>query len=113
MLSADRRLLVVQRRVEERSQSMAAAGMTQFAQRFRLDLPYALTRDREVLANFFQRMFTPVLEPEAHLDDFFLAGAERFQHLGGLLAQIQIDYRFRRRNDAPVDDEVTQVRFLF
>src|SRR5579884_2440286 len=92
---------------------MTAAGVPQLAQRLGLDLADALARYREMLADLFQRMLAAVLQPEAHFDDLLLAGAERLQHLRGLLPQVEIDHRLRWRNHAPVDDEVAEVRLFF
>ena len=54
--------------------------MTQLAQRFRFDLADALARDRERLADFFERVLAAVVQTKAHLDDFFLARRQRLQH---------------------------------
>ena len=93
---------------------MAAAGVAQFAQRLGFDLADALARDREVLADFFERVLAAVLQAEAHLDDLLFARRERLQHLRGLLPQVQIDHRVGGRDPVLVDDEIAQVRlFLF
>src|SRR5580693_7057296 len=73
-------ILIVQRRIEERPQAMAAAGMAQLAQRLGFDLANALPRHREVLADLFERMLAAVLQTEAHLDDLLFARAERLQN---------------------------------
>ena len=99
--------------VEEGAQAMAPAGMPQFPERLGFDLPDALASDREMLADFFERVLAAVLQAEAHLDDLLFARAESLQDLGRLLAQIQIDYGFGRRSHAAVDDEVAQMRFFF
>src|SRR5262249_18985053 len=90
------RNLFVKAGVEERAQTVAAAGVAQLAQRLGLNLPDAFAGDREMLANFFERMLAAVLQTEAHLDDLFFARAQGLQNLGGLLAQIEVDHRFRR-----------------
>src|SRR5207302_10839558 len=99
--------------VEKRLQTVAAAGMPELAQRFRFDLADALPRYREVLAYLFERVLAAILKPKAHLDDFFLARAQGFEDLRGLLPQVEIDHGFRRRNHAPVDDEIAQVGLFF
>ena len=68
---------------------MAAAGVTQLAQRLRLNLANAFARDRKILAHFFERVFASVLQTEAHLHDLLFARAQSFQNLRGLLAQIR------------------------
>ncbi len=92
---------------------MAAAGMPQFTQRLGFDLADALARNGKVLAHFLERMLAAILEAEAHLDDLFFARAQGFQHLSGLLAQVEIDDGLRRRNHAAVHDEIAQVRLFF
>ena len=44
---------------------------------------------------------------------FSSRGRQRLQHLRGLLAQIQIDHRFGRRDAALIHDEIAQMRFFF
>ena len=80
--------------VEKRAQPVAAAGMAQFAEGLGFDLANALASDGEVLANFFERVLATILQPEPHLDYFFLARAESFQDFRGLFAQVQVDDRF-------------------
>src|SRR4051812_11365482 len=92
---------------------MAAAGMPELPQRLGFDLADSLTGHREVLAYLFERVLTSILQAEAHLNDFFLARAERLEHFCSLLPQVQIDHRFRRRHDTPVDDEIAEVGLFF
>ena len=70
--------------------------MTQFAKSLGFDLADALACDGEVLADFFERMFASVLQPETHLDDFLFARTQGLQDLRGLLAQVEIDDSFGR-----------------
>ena len=53
--------------------------MPQLAQRLGLDLADALAGEGEHLAHFLERVLVAVFQPEAHLDDLFLAGSERLQ----------------------------------
>ena len=99
--------------LQESAQAVTTAGMPQFAQCFGLDLADALARDREVLAYFFERVLAAVFQAKPHFDDFFFARREGLEYLCGLLAQVQIDYRFRWRDTGPVDDEVAQMRLVF
>src|SRR5207245_10306345 len=105
--------LLVKTSVEEGAQPVTAAGMPEFAQRLGFDLPDTLARYREVLANFFERVFAAILQAEAHLDDLLFARAEGLEDFRGLLAQVEIDDRLRWRHDAAVHDEIAQVRFFF
>ena len=59
--------------------------MAQFAQRLGFNLADAFAGDRELLADFFERVLAAVFQAEAHLDDFFFTRGERLQHLRGLL----------------------------
>ena len=88
--------LFVKTGIEEGAQAMASRGMTQLAKSFGFDLPDSLAGDGKMLADLFERVLAAILKPEAHFNDLLLAGAERFQNLGGLLAQVEIDYGFRR-----------------
>ena len=72
--------------VQERAQPVAAAGMTQFAEGLGFDLANALASDGEVLADLFECVLASILQPEPHLDYFFLARAESFQNFRGLFA---------------------------
>ena len=78
--------------VEECPKPVAAAGVAQFSQRLRLNLPDPLAGHREVLAYLFERMFRPVLKTEPHLDDLFLARAQGLQYFGRLLAKVEVDH---------------------
>src|SRR5688500_7373560 len=92
--------------VQERSQAMAAARVTQFAKRLGLNLPNALARDGEMLTDFFECVFAAILQSEAHLDDLFFARAERFQNFRCLLAEIQVNDGFTGRRNAAIHDEI-------
>src|SRR5947209_3425632 len=92
---------------------MTAAGVAEFTECFGFDLADAFAGDCEMLSDFFQRVLAAVLQAEAHLDDLLFAWAERLQNFGGLLAEIEIDNRFRWRDHAAVDDEIAEVRFIF
>src|SRR5215472_11201509 len=105
--------LFVKAGIEECAQAMTAAGMPQFPQGFRFDLADTLAGYGKMLADFFERMLAAVLQAKAHLDDLFLARTERLQHLGGLLAQVEVDDGLGRRDHPPVDDEIPQMRFFF
>src|SRR5580698_4594044 len=107
-------LYLVSNSVHKRPQLARARWMPQFPQRLGLNLPDAFASDRKRLADFFQRVLGAVFQPEAHLDDFFLARCQRAQHLRSLVFEVDVDHRFRRRNHRAVFDEVAQMRvFLF
>jgi len=58
-----------------------AAGTTEFAKSLCFDLPYALPRHTEVLADFFKRVLGAVLQSKSHLDDALFTRCECVQHL--------------------------------
>src|SRR5882672_566225 len=53
--------------LEERAQLAAARWMPQLPQRLGLDLPDPLARDREALADLFERVLAAVADAEPHL----------------------------------------------
>src|SRR5574340_85325 len=98
---------------QESAQTVAAAGMAEFAQGLGFNLADALAGDREVLPHPLQRVLTAVFQAEAHLDDLLFARRERLQHLRGLLPQVEVDHRLGGRNARLVHDEIAEVGFLF
>src|SRR2546421_10151925 len=73
--------------VEEALESLRARGMPQLPQRLRLDLPYSLARDVELLAHFLEGMVGRHLDAEAHAQHLGFARRERVKHLLGHVAQ--------------------------
>src|SRR5436309_2265240 len=65
----------------------APRGMAQLAQRFRLDLPDALSRDVELAADLFERARAAVFETEAQLKHAPFATGEAFEHALDLLLE--------------------------
>src|SRR6476619_3436596 len=70
---------------EEGAKLAASRWMAQLAQRLGFDLPDALARHREALADFLERVLAAVAHAEAHLDHFLFPRRERLQHRLGLL----------------------------
>src|ERR1700686_3367510 len=106
--------VVARRAFEESAELARARRVPQLAQRFGLDLTYALARYGERLADFLERVLGAVVEAETHLDDFFFARRQRLQHRRGLFLQVEVNDRVRRRNHGLVLDEIAQMRiFLF
>ena len=73
---------------EEIPQSITAARMSEFPQRFRFDLANTLSSHCEILADFFESMFASILETEAHFDDLLFSWTKCLQDLGGLFAKV-------------------------
>src|SRR5712692_2060222 len=99
---------------EKRAQFARPRRVPQLAQRLGLDLPDALARDREALADLLERMLAAVADAEPHLDDLLLARRERLEDRLGLFLQVQVDHGLGGRDDLPILDEIAQMRiFLF
>src|SRR5262245_40621087 len=87
--------------------------MSELAQRLGFDLPDALARDGEVLADLLERVLAAVRETEAQPQHLLLARRERVQDLVGLLAQGEADDRLDGRDDLLVLDEITEMAVFF
>src|SRR5271157_5932327 len=66
--------------VQKTSQFSGARRMFQFAQRLGLDLADAFARDRELLADFLERMVGVHADAESHAQHALLARGEGSQH---------------------------------
>ena len=98
--------------IQEAPQLPAPRWMLQLPQRLRVDLSDALSRDRELLADFFQRVVGVHADAEAHAQHAFLAQSQRGQHAGGGLARVRPDRRIDRQDRVLVLDETAEVRIL-
>src|SRR5262245_17786986 len=87
--------------------------MTQFPQRLRLYLANTLAGDREILAHFFKRVLAAIADAKTHFDHLLFARRQRLQYRLGLLAEVEIDDRFRRRHRRAILDEVAEMRIFF
>ena len=72
----------------------------------------AIARDRELLADFLERVVGFLPDPETHPEDLLFARRERGQDLAGLFAQVAVDRGFDRRGGELVLDEVAQRALL-
>src|SRR3954453_10997368 len=77
--------------VEEGSESVTAAGVPEFSQRFGFNLPDTFSSHGEVLADFFEGVLAPILQPKTHFDDLLFPRTQSLQDLGCLLPQVQIN----------------------
>src|SRR5579875_2247476 len=82
--------------LQKRAQAMTAARMAQLPQGLCFNLPDAFPCHGKILPHFLKRVFAAILQTKTHFHDLFLSWAKRFEHLGSLLTQIQIDDRIRR-----------------
>src|SRR5262247_2286110 len=105
-------VMIAPSRLEEAPELLRARRMAQLAERLGLDLPDALARDGEILADLLERVLAPVREAEAEAQDLFLARRQRVQDLVRLLAQAQADHALDGRADLLVLDEVAEVAVL-
>src|SRR5438094_1542209 len=87
--------------------------MPQLAQRLRLDLPDALSRDVELAADLFERPRAAVLETEAQLQHATLAAGKPFQDRLDLLLEELVRRRVARRESLVIGDEVPEVAVFF
>jgi hypothetical protein len=95
--------------VEERPQLPRPRRMLQLAQRLRLDLANTLSRHRELLADFFQRVVGVHADAKAHAQHALLARREGGEHARRGLAQVGLDRRIDRQNRVLVLDEIAEV----
>src|SRR5437879_7261953 len=96
--------------VQEALQPLGARGVPQLAQRLGLDLPYALARDVELLADLLQRVVGGHLDAEAHAQHLGLARRERVEHFFRHVAQAGEGRRVGGRERRLVLDEIAEVR---
>src|SRR6266513_5706485 len=68
-------------------QLAAAAGMTQFAQSFSLNLTNTLAGNMELFADFFQSTTAAIIQTEAQLEHFTLAVSQAVKYIFYLLFQ--------------------------
>src|SRR5204863_10168373 len=97
---------------QEGLQLAAAAGVAQLAERLGLDLADALARDREILADLFERVLAAVAQAEAHLDDLLLARSQGLEQGLGLVLEVDVDHGLGGGDHVAVLDEVPQMRVL-
>jgi hypothetical protein len=81
----------------------------QLAQRLGLDLTDTLTRHRELLTNFFQRVVGVHADTKAHPKDTFLTRRERGQNPRRRFTQVRLDRRIDGQNCVLVLDEIAQM----
>ena len=86
--------------------------MLELAQSLRLDLTDTFARDRELLADFFQRVVGVHADAEAHAQHALLARRERSQHARRGLAQVRLDRRVDGEDRVLVLDEIAEVRIF-
>src|SRR6185312_8489336 len=95
--------------VEEAPELPAAARMLELAQGLGLDLPDALARHGELLADFLEGMVGVHADAEAHAQHALLARRQRRQHTGRGFAQVRLDRRIDRLHRVYVWNEVAEV----
>ena len=88
---------------------LAAGRVPQLRERLRFDLPDALARHAELLADLFERARLTVDQTEAQPDHFLLATGERVEHGFELLLQELERGALERDDRIGVLDEVAEV----
>src|SRR3954464_3242037 len=86
--------------------------MPQLPQRLGFDLAYALARDVELLADFFQRVVGRHLDAEAHAQHLRLARRERIENFLRDVPQAGKGGRVGRRKRRLVLDEIAEMRVV-
>src|SRR6202011_565452 len=99
--------------VEEKPESPRPARVLQLPQRLRLDLPDALARHRELLANLFQSVVFVHPDAEAHTKTVILARGARGENACRGLAQFLRDSGLNRLDRVLVSGEIAEGHFLF
>src|SRR5438477_10523677 len=89
-----------------------AQRMTQLAERLGLDLPDALTGNREALADFFQRVLALLTDAEPEAKDLLLLRRQRGQRALDLRREVLTQQRGVRRARRLVFEEVAQLAVL-
>src|SRR5437588_2146117 len=100
-------------RVEIVPELATAGRVSQLAERLRLDLPNALARDVELLADLFEGSAAAVLEPEAQAQHLAFTLGKGVEHVLHGLAQHLVGGSIRRGLSELVRDEVTEIAILF
>src|SRR5262249_12466078 len=98
--------------VKEAAQLPRPARMLELAQRLGLDLPDALARHRELLADLFQRVVGIHADAEAHAQHALFAWRQRRQDAGGRFAQIGLNRGVDRQDRVLVLDEIAEMGIL-
>src|SRR5437762_4913825 len=88
-----------------------AVGRAQLPQSLSLNLADPLAGDIELLSDFFESVFALTANSEAKPDDLLLFRRERFEDVGGFVANIRIDNGVDRRPDPAIFDEIAQSGF--
>ena len=83
--------------------------MLQLAYGLGLNLPDALPRNAELLADFLKRVIGIHADPKAQAKHPFLAGSKGGQHTRRGFAQVGLDRRVDRQYSIAILDEVTEV----
>jgi hypothetical protein len=81
-------------------------GVAELAQGPGLDLADALAGDREVLADLLHGVLAAVPQPEAHLDDFLLAGGQGLEQGLRLVLEVDVDHGLRGLRSPPVSSRI-------
>src|SRR5207302_7421369 len=89
-----------------------AQRMAQLAERLGLDLPDALTGDREALADLFQRVLALFADAEPQTEDLLLLRRQRGQRALHLRREVLTQQRVVRRARRLVLEEVAELAVL-
>lgn len=100
-------------RFDESAQPAAVFGMPQFSERRYFELTNPFAAESELVADFFERMLTPVLKSKAHGNDASLAAAETCQDPCRLPIQPLSRDPVQRIPVSQIDQKAAERRIVF
>ena len=95
--------------VEEAAQRLRPRGVAQLPKGLCLDLPDALARHVELLADFFERVVGVHLDAEAHAQHLRFARRQRIEHV--IVANLKDQTSKVLRTLTPREEQVLKMRF--
>src|SRR4030042_2547523 len=97
---------------KETLQFLRPAGMSEFPQRFGLNLSDSFPRNLEILPHLLESSVVLLSNSKSHPQDLLLSGRKSRKNLPGLLRQIGIDHRIYGRGNGLVLDEISEMAVL-
>src|SRR5690606_10324062 len=82
--------------IDESLEELRARRMAQLTKRLGFDLTDPLTRDEEVLSDFFESVVGLLADTETHAENLLFARREGGEHLAGLLGQVDVHHGLGR-----------------
>lgn len=95
--------------IQKAAQFARTAWVLELAERFGFNLANAFAGNRELLADFFQRVIRVHADTKAHAQHAFFTRCERCQNAGRCFAQVAVDRSIQRLNRVFIFDEIAKV----